>query len=175
MLVGDPEQLQAIEAGAAFRSLTEAHGAVEITEIRRQRDDWQRGATRALATGRTGEAIHAYGEHGMVHSAETREEARAELVEGWDQARTNDPAKSRIILTHTNAEVRELNIAAREKLRDGGELRRLRTVASSVMCVDCGFANIIAINGLQLPSSGPRKLCRFFISTSYWGASLVHQ
>jgi Ti-type conjugative transfer relaxase TraA len=122
VLVGDPEQLQAIEAGAAFRSLTEAHGAVEITEIRRQRDDWQRGATRALATGRTGEAIHAYGENGMVHSAETREYARAELVEGWDQARTNDPAKSRIILTHTNAEVRDLNIAARDKLRDHGEL-----------------------------------------------------
>ena len=29
---------------------------------------------------------------------------------------------SRIILTHTNAEVRDLNIAARDKLRDGGEL-----------------------------------------------------
>jgi Ti-type conjugative transfer relaxase TraA len=122
VLVGDPEQLQAIEAGAAFRSLAEAHGAVEITEIRRQRDDWQRGATRALATGRTGEAIHAYGENGMVHSAETREAARAELVDGWNDARSNDPSKSRIILTHTNAEVRDLNIAARDKLRDHGEL-----------------------------------------------------
>jgi Ti-type conjugative transfer relaxase TraA len=122
VLVGDPEQLQAIEAGAAFRSLAEAHGAVEITEIRRQRDDWQRGATRALATGRTGEAIHAYGENGMVHSAETREAARAELVEGWDQARASDPSKSRIILTHTNAEVRDLNLATRDKLRDHDEL-----------------------------------------------------
>jgi Ti-type conjugative transfer relaxase TraA len=122
VLVGDPEQLQAIEAGAAFRSLAEAHGAVEITEIRRQRDDWQRGATRALATGRTGEAIHAYGENGMVHEGKTRDDARAELVEGWDQARTSDSSKSRIILTHTNAEVRDLNIAARDKLRDHGEL-----------------------------------------------------
>lgn len=122
VLVGDPEQLQAIEAGAAFRSLTEAHGAVEITEIRRQRDDWQRGATRALATGRTGEAIRAYGENDMVHGAETREDARAELVEGWNDARTSESEKSRIILTHTNAEVRDLNIAAREKLRDHGEL-----------------------------------------------------
>ena len=122
MLVGDPEQLQAIEAGAAFRSLAEAHGAVEITEIRRQREDWQRGATRALATGRTGEAINAYGDNGMVHSAETRDAARAELVEGWNDARADDPAKSRIILTHTNAEVRDLNIAARDKLRDHGQL-----------------------------------------------------
>ena len=102
VLVGDPEQLQAIEAGAAFRSLAEAHGAVEITEIRRQREDWQRGATRSLATGRTGEAIHAHGDNNMVHSAETRDDARAELVEGWDHARTSDPAKSRVILTHTD-------------------------------------------------------------------------
>ena len=122
VLVGDTEQLQAIEAGAAFRSLAEAHGAVEITEIRRQRDDWQRGATRALATGRTGEAIRAYGDNDMVHGAETREDARAALIEGWNDARTSDPDKSRIILTHTNAEVRDLNIAAREKLRDHSEL-----------------------------------------------------
>lgn len=122
VLVGDPEQLQAIEAGAAFRLLAEAHGAVEITEVRRQRDDWQRRATRALATGRTGEAINAYGDKGMVHSAETREAARAELVAGWDQARTSEPDKSRIILTHSNAEVRDLNEAAREKLRKHGEL-----------------------------------------------------
>ena len=53
VLVGDPEQLQAIEAGAAFRALSERHGATEITEIRRQRTDWQRDATRWLATGRT--------------------------------------------------------------------------------------------------------------------------
>ncbi len=53
VLVGDPEQLQAIEAGAAFRSVAERHGSVEITDIRRQREDWQRDATRYLATGRT--------------------------------------------------------------------------------------------------------------------------
>jgi Ti-type conjugative transfer relaxase TraA len=40
VLVGDPEQLQAIEAGAAFRSIAERHGSVEITQIRRQREDW---------------------------------------------------------------------------------------------------------------------------------------
>ena len=57
VLVGDPEQLQAIEAGAAFRSIAERHGAVEITEVRRQHEDWQRDATRQLATGRTGEAL----------------------------------------------------------------------------------------------------------------------
>ncbi len=122
VLVGDAEQLQAIEAGAAFRALAERHGAAEINEVRRQHEDWQKDATRALATGRTGEAIHAYEQHGMVHAAETREAARAELIDTWDAQRVADPDKTRIILTHTNAEVRDLNQAARDRLRDAGEL-----------------------------------------------------
>ena len=122
VLVGDPEQLQAIEAGAAFRSLVERHGAAEISEVRRQHEDWQRDATKALATGRTGEAVHAYAEHGMVQAADTRDQARAELVDQWDAQRSADPDKTRIILTHTNAEVRDLNLAARDWLRDAGEL-----------------------------------------------------
>ena len=122
VMVGDPEQLQAIEAGAAFRSITERHGAAEITEIRRQREGWQQDATRAMATGRTGEAIHAYDAQGMVHAADTREQARGELVDSWDRQRQAEPSKSRIILTHTNAEVRELNEEARGRLRATGDL-----------------------------------------------------
>ncbi len=122
VLVGDPEQLQAIEAGAAFRSIAERHGAAEITQIRRQREDWQCDATRALATGRTAEAIDAYDARGMVHVADTREAARRALVERWDREHQVEPDKSRIILTHTNAEVRDLNDLARGRLRDAGAL-----------------------------------------------------
>jgi len=122
VLVGDPQQLQSIEAGAAFRSIHERHGGAEIGEVRRQREDWQRDATRDLATGRTGDAIHAYDTHGMVHTAATREQARSDLIEGWDRERQASPDKSRIILTHTNDEVRALNEAARERLREAGDL-----------------------------------------------------
>jgi Ti-type conjugative transfer relaxase TraA len=122
VLVGDPEQLQAIEAGAAFRSLVERHPHVEVRDIRRQREDWQQDATRQLATGRTGEALEAYREHGMVRPAQTRDEARERLVDGWDRDRHMAPNKTRIILTHTNDEVAALNSLARGKLRDGQEL-----------------------------------------------------
>ncbi|MBO9708275.1 MAG: Ti-type conjugative transfer relaxase TraA [Caulobacter sp.] len=122
VLVGDPEQLQAIEAGAAFRSIAERHSHVEITQVRRQHEDWQRDATRHLATGRTGEALAAYEARGMVHVAETRDQARENLVERWDRERVAEPGRSRIILTHTNDEVRELNLTARERLRQAGVL-----------------------------------------------------
>jgi Ti-type conjugative transfer relaxase TraA len=117
VLVGDPEQLQAIEAGASFRSIAKRHGAVEITTIRRQSEYWQRDATRQLATGRTGEALTAYEDAGHVHAAETREQAREELIDRWDRGRLADPDASQIILTHTNVEVRELNEAARSRMR----------------------------------------------------------
>jgi hypothetical protein len=122
VLVGDPQQLQSIEAGAAFRSIHERHGGAEIGEVRRQREDWQRDATRDLATGRTGAAIHAYDGHGMVHEAQTREQARDDLIDRWDRQRQAAPDSSRIILTHTNAEVRELNEAARDRMRAAGDL-----------------------------------------------------
>jgi Ti-type conjugative transfer relaxase TraA len=122
VLVGDPKQLQSIEAGAAFRSIHERHGGTEIGEVRRQREDWQRDATRGLANGKPGHALEAYHSHGMVHEARTREQARGDLIDRWDRDRQASPDKSRIILTHTNDEVRALNEAARERIRAAGDL-----------------------------------------------------
>lgn len=123
VLIGDPEQLQAIEAGAAFRALFERHGAAEITEVRRQREGWQREATRDLATGRTGEALERYEAAGMVQEAGSREEARTALVAAWEAMRQAYPQESRIILAYTRADVGELNALARERMREAGLLR----------------------------------------------------
>jgi hypothetical protein len=91
---------------------------------------WQRDATRHLATGRAAEAINAYVEHDAVHVAATREQARADLIDRWDRERQTSPDASRIILTHTNAEVRELNISVRDRLRLSDALGDDVTVAT---------------------------------------------
>jgi Ti-type conjugative transfer relaxase TraA len=122
VLVGDPQQLQSIEAGAAFRSIHERHGGAEIGEVRRQRENWQRDATRNLAEGKTGHALDAYRSHDMVHEAQTREKARGDLIDSWERDRKASSDKTRIILTHTNDEVRALNEAARERMRAAGDL-----------------------------------------------------
>ena len=139
VLVGDPQQLQAIEAGAAIRSIYERHGGAEIREVRRQREDWQRDATRDLANGRTGYALEAYRSHGMVHEAQTREQARGELIDRWNRDRQSAPERRRIILTHTNDEVRALNEAARERMRAAGDLGN--EVRVTVERGDRGFAD----------------------------------
>jgi hypothetical protein len=58
----------------------------------------------------------------MVHEAQTREEARSDLIDRWDRDRQASPDQRRIILTHTNDEVRALNEAARKRLREAGDL-----------------------------------------------------
>jgi Ti-type conjugative transfer relaxase TraA len=139
VLVGDPQQLQSIEAGAAFRSIHERHGGAEIGEVRRQREDWQRDATRDLANRRTGNALEAYRSRGMVHEAQTREQARGNLIDRWDRDRQVSPDRTRIILTHTNDEVRALNEAARERMRATGDLGNEERV--TVERGDRGFAS----------------------------------
>ncbi len=122
VLVGDPEQLQAIEAGAAFRALAERHGAAEIGAVRRQRAEWQRDATRELATGRTGAALGRYEAAGMVRGHATQDAARAALVAGWAAERQAAPEQSRVMLAYTRADVGELNRLAREQVRAAGGL-----------------------------------------------------
>ena len=121
VLVGDPEQLQAIEAGAAFRAIAERVGAVEITEVRRQREAWQQEATREFATGRTADALGRYEAAGMVHAHATLDEAKAALVAGWDAARQENPELRQIMLAHRRADVRDLNERARAVRQAAGE------------------------------------------------------
>lgn len=122
VLVGDPEQLQAIEAGGAFRAVAERVGSVEITTVRRQREGWQQAATKELATGRTGEALGRYEVAGLVRGHDTLDAARAGVVAGWDEARQAAPEESQIMLAHRRDDVRALNAAAREIRREAGEL-----------------------------------------------------
>jgi Ti-type conjugative transfer relaxase TraA len=122
VLVGDPEQLQAIEAGAAFRGIAARCGKVELTEVWRQKIAWQREATQQLFSGRTAEALEAYGRDGSVRAAPTRGEAREALLVAWQQAGREHPGESRLMLAYTRDDVRQLNARAREFRRAAGEL-----------------------------------------------------
>ena len=125
VLVGDHEQLQAVDAGAAFRALRDAHGAQEITEVRRQAGDerqWMRDATQEFGRARTAEALGRYNDAGMVHRTDTRDQAKAELAAGWTAARADKPEQTHIILAYTRADVAELNMQARDAYRQEGRL-----------------------------------------------------
>lgn len=126
VLVGDHEQLQAIGAGAPFRAITEEIGHAELSEIRRQRVDWQREASVDFATHRTAEGLAAYHEHGNIRFSESREDARGEIVRDYLADRDERPDGTRVAMAHRRADVRAINEAIRTELQDRGELARVR-------------------------------------------------
>jgi Ti-type conjugative transfer relaxase TraA len=122
VLIGDSEQLQPIEAGAAFRAIAKRIGYQELTGILRQQALWQRDASRDFARGETASALDRYREHGAIRFAGTREQAKDQLIRDWSEHRATHREKSHLILAHTRAEVAELNRRAHEVLKERGEL-----------------------------------------------------
>lgn len=114
VLVGDFDQLQPIEAGAAFRAIAERIGYAELETIYRQHEQWMRDASLDLARGDVGAALSAYDQAGMIRLAPTRQEAIMSLIEDWD--RGYDPAKPSLILAHRRLDVAMLNEMARTRL-----------------------------------------------------------
>lgn len=124
VLVGDHEQLQAIGAGAPFRAIAEQVGHAELSEIRRQRVDWQREASVSFATHRTAEGLAVYERHGDVRFNNSREGARGEIVRDYLADREQRPEGSRVAMAHRRADVRAINAEIRTTLQDRGELAR---------------------------------------------------
>ena len=122
VMVGDSRQLQAIEAGAPFRVLGERLGTETLTEVRRQRLDWQREATMAFAGGRTKEALAAYHEHGNVKAHLTIEQTRAAVVAAWVEGLKTTALEEQVIYAYRRDDVRALNELARAVCRSRGEL-----------------------------------------------------
>lgn len=122
VLVGDPEQLQPIGPGAAFRAVAERVGFVELEEIRRQREGWQREASVDFGRHRTAEGLAAYAERGAIRLEETGEHARDAIVRDVAADMEARPDGSRLVLAHRRVDVRGLNEAIRATRKERGEL-----------------------------------------------------
>lgn len=122
VLVGDPEQLQPIGAGAAFRSVAERVGFVELEGVRRQHEDWQRAASVDFGRYRTAEGLAAYAERGAIRLEDTGEQVRGAIVRDVMADMAARPDGSRLVLAHRRADVQDLNEAIRAARQDRGEL-----------------------------------------------------
>lgn len=120
VLVGDPAQLQSVEAGAAFRTLLERNSSMSLTEVRRQKTDWQCEATIDLSKGNIADALKAYDQHDCIIQAKNRDAAKTALVEDVMQAQKAAPEASRLVLAYTRKDVAELNTMIKaEMVRKG--------------------------------------------------------
>jgi len=122
ILAGDDRQLASIERGGLFSELKQRHGSAEITEVTRQKVDWQRQAARDLAEGNFTEAVSAFAKNGAIAWTEKQDQAREALVERWRQDTARDPRATRFVFAYTNKDVNALNEDLRAARRERGEL-----------------------------------------------------
>ena len=118
LLVGDPHQLQSVDAGGAFALLVGRRAdAPELVEIHRFTNEWEKDASLALSRGDV-QAISAYGRHKRI-----REGVTDEMVDAAYVAWRADCAAGRasILVTESARDVRALNERARAErlLLDG--------------------------------------------------------
>jgi len=165
VLVGDWTQIQAVDAGAAFRGVSERIGYTRLDEIVRQREEWARDVVHDLREGRAGEALTELFERGQLFIGEDREDAYQRFVLDWkEKAIDASELKSTLAFAGSVLEVRELNRRLQEERIRAGELgaqsididgfevhvneRVMVTRNNSLLCLKNGtLADVVAIDG----------------------------
>jgi hypothetical protein len=120
VLIGDPEQLGAIEAGGLFSAIAARGDPVVLDEVIRHEHELDRDAAKHIREGEGREALSLYCSAERVTVAPSAEERREVMVEDWWQSfREGEDA---LMVAKRNVEVARLNATARELMRSEGRL-----------------------------------------------------
>lgn len=120
VLVGDPRQFAAVGRGGMFGHLVDTLGAVELDEVHRFAQEWERRASLRLRAGDPA-VLDIYHNHGRIHSG-TGEEMEAGIIEAWKQAR--DAGRTVALMANSNQTVNRLNHKCQQLLVDTGDVGR---------------------------------------------------
>lgn len=121
ILVGDTEQLAPVDAGRPFEDLQKTHGALELSEVRRQKDEVDREIGRAIREGRTEDAVASMKSRGQWHVGERIADVRFAMAADYADRRAG--GQDALMVAAKRADVRALNDAARSALRERGVIR----------------------------------------------------
>ncbi|MHB1756806.1 MAG: MobF family relaxase [Leptospirillum sp.] len=118
LLLGDESQVPPVSAGNPFKTLKKELGFSELTENRRQRQDWQKEASREIRAGQVKEGLQKYLDAGMIAIAGDRDEAIRKTVGSWADRFNPDSPDKTLLTAYKRADVRELNAKAREAMQE---------------------------------------------------------
>jgi Ti-type conjugative transfer relaxase TraA len=121
VLVGDARQLQPIEAGGPFASMAEKFGQATLRTIIRQKDQWAREAVHDMADGNAGRALAAFADRGLLTVADTKTQARSELLGCWRKDGVVKPDEN-LILAGTKKDTALLNKEAQAMRKEERQL-----------------------------------------------------
>jgi conjugative relaxase-like TrwC/TraI family protein len=120
VLIGDPQQLGAIDAGGLFSAIADRSEPVVLDEVIRHNHELDREAAKRIREGDGSDALSLYRSAERVTVAEDAEQRREAMVEDW--WRSFREGEDALMISQRNAEVERLNAIAREVMRTEGRL-----------------------------------------------------
>lgn len=131
LLVGDPAQLEAVEAGGFLGWMERSNNSSMLSSVWRFKNDWESEASLKLRAGDP-EVIDAYREHGRITDCEAGG-ANDSAYKEWLKTTTADDPKDTILIGADNESVLDLNTRAQTDLislgrvHPGGRAAKLRS------------------------------------------------
>jgi ATP-dependent exoDNAse (exonuclease V) alpha subunit len=117
-LVGDPLQFSAIGRGGMFAHLIDTFGSIDLDQVHRFRNEWERDASLELRRGNT-DVIDLYEDRGRVHGGGAVRMER-DIIDRWWNARHD--GRTALVMAPSNAVVERLNEKMQRRRLDAGEL-----------------------------------------------------
>ena len=121
ILVGDPQQLPAVGAGGLFAGIIARHGAVELTENRRQRDALEHDALAAIRRGLGRDYLAFVERRERLVVSENPVATRTRLLADWWRS-ARDDLPGNVMIALRRRDVAELNALARALMDSHGRL-----------------------------------------------------
>jgi ATP-dependent exoDNAse (exonuclease V) alpha subunit len=118
VLVGDPRQFSAVGRGGMFAHLTDTCGAIELDQVHRFANRWEREASLRLRNGDPGVLVE-YDERGRLHDG-SRADMETSILDAWLDARGR--GESVALMANTIDTVTRLSEAAQHTRIRSGEL-----------------------------------------------------
>jgi conjugative relaxase-like TrwC/TraI family protein len=119
ILVGDPRQFAAVGRGGMFAHLVDKFEAVELDQVHRFRNRWERQASLRLRTGDPA-VLTDYQRYGRIHDG-SQIEMESEVINAWKEAR--DRGETVALMANTTETVHRLNQLAQQSRIEAGELK----------------------------------------------------
>ncbi len=171
VLTGDTEQLASPAAGGLMRLIAKDHGYVQIREVRRFDETWERPASLRLRSG-DASVLPLYQQHGRIREGRA-DDVAARAVRLW--LGDHLAGKNSLLMAATNEEAAELAHAARRKLIELGQVAR----GSEVVLSDGNDAStgdlVRARENTRVNAGGRRLANRDVLQLTGWWDRVVNR
>jgi conjugative relaxase-like TrwC/TraI family protein len=135
IVIGDPGQLPSVQAGGWLRALARRLGAVQLTEVMRQRDPAERHALAALHDGNPQHWIDWATDQGRIEVAPDDRGVLDQAVAEWAAGVDEHGIEQCVLIARSNETRRALNELARDHRQAAGLLGEDRTYGPVTVAV----------------------------------------